>query len=75
VLGGGLRGVLGALFPYAEDLVDAVGAEAVPVGGRGGDDQFTAELDLGEGHVVMDRRTACRSHAHHLFSAVTDFLG
>jgi hypothetical protein len=24
--------------------------------------------------VVLNRRTADRSHAHHLFSAVTDFL-
>jgi hypothetical protein len=25
--------------------------------------------------VILNCRTADRSHAHHLFSAVTDFLG
>ncbi|MGX1243482.1 hypothetical protein RKD46_004586 [Streptomyces pseudovenezuelae] len=44
------------------------------VRGRRRDDQLSAQLDLGEGHVVLNRRTADRSHAHHLFSAVTDFL-
>lgn len=64
--------LVGAFFPDAQDLVDTVGAEAVAVGGGGRDDEVATELDLGEGHVVLNRRTACRSHAHHLFSAVTD---
>ncbi len=36
-------------------------------GGRGRDDQVAAQLDLGEGHVVLNCRTADRSHVHHLF--------
>jgi hypothetical protein len=50
--------------------VYALQAQPPPAGGRGGDDEVPAQLYLGEGHVVLNRRTADRSHAHHLFSAV-----
>ncbi|CAM5646315.1 hypothetical protein SVIOM74S_10208 [Streptomyces violarus] len=58
-------------LPHAQHLVDALQTEPL-LSDRGRDDQLSAQL--GEGHVVLNRRTADRSHAHHLISAVTDFL-
>ena len=60
----------GPTFPPVRDpqnLVDPVKTE--PLGRRTRrNDEVTAELDLGEGDVVLNRRTTThRSHVHHLF--------
>lgn len=53
-------------LPDVEHLVDAVRAEPFPDRGRRGDHQLTAELDLGEGHMVGYGPHAERHHVTHL---------
>ncbi|MEV4875774.1 hypothetical protein [Streptomyces cyaneofuscatus] len=64
--GTGTHTRIGRLVPDVEHFVDTVGTEALLTRRRGRDHQLAAQLDLGEGHVVLSVRSAERHHLRHL---------